>query len=180
MPTSNLQGSTIRWVLTADNSWLAGQVFQIPRSPAIIGRSGDCDITIPGTHLSRQHAEISIQGKLLYVRDLGSANGTYINNRRVSNGILRPGDSLRLDVYSFRITEPTQHRAQPRQNTSSKFQANDNSRDPEDPRRWKTRPTSPGNRPQNSIARTSKILPLLSALLLFAMVGALLFLLSLA
>lgn len=135
------------WSLVSNGSWLAGQEYFITKSPTVVGRSNHCDIIIPGTHLSRQHAEIKVQGNLLHVRDLASANGTYINDQRISQGIAKPGDTLRLDTYSFRVVGPyTDHNL-----TQVRPAAAPKPIKPVKPsdlpqKNWKTRPTSPGNR----------------------------------
>jgi hypothetical protein len=96
------------WQLVATSGWLAGQSFTI-RKHAILGRDAECDITIPGTHLSRRHAEIAVSGDTLQVRDLGSANGTFINEQPVTEGEMRPGDTIRFDVLSFTVKGPATH-----------------------------------------------------------------------
>jgi pSer/pThr/pTyr-binding forkhead associated (FHA) protein len=40
------------------------------------------------------------------VEDLGSSNGTFINDRQVQSGLLRPGDELRLDTVRFLLVSP--------------------------------------------------------------------------
>src|SRR5205085_2803741 len=62
-----------------------------------IGRASDCTIPIKDRYLSRRHAEIIAQEGAWYVKDLGSANGTYLNGTRVENhSALRTGDRIRL------------------------------------------------------------------------------------
>ncbi len=163
-----------RWSLVADSSWLSGQEFEVNQSPAIIGRSSECDITIPGTHLSRQHAELIIQGQTLQVRDLASANGTYLNDEKVHEAIAHPGDRLRLDVYSFRIVGPkvdgekTRVRIPPAELTATERKTPSTAK-----KQWKTRPTSPGNREEPTYSNASRLLPWLSGLLCLTMIGAL-------
>jgi len=95
-----------RWKLVASGSWLAGQEFPLYEEGTVLGRGKTCDITIPGTHLSRAHTELVVSGDQLYVRDLESANGTFLNNERVTEAAANIGDVLRMDVYSFRIEGP--------------------------------------------------------------------------
>lgn len=95
------------WQLVANTGWLAGQSFTISKH-AVLGRDADCDITIPGTHLSRRHAEIAVSGDKLLVRDLGSANGTYVNEQLVTEAEMHPGDTIRFDVLTFTIMGPAQ------------------------------------------------------------------------
>lgn len=140
-----------RWSLVSDSSWLAGQEFNIAKSNNTLGRGSDCDIVIPGTHLSRQHAELTIKGNLLHIRDLASANGTYINDERVTDGIARPGDRLRFDVYSFRLVGPTQDNNKTRVRLSGDgYTQVERKEISEEPKNWKTKATSPGNRIEES------------------------------
>lgn len=66
--------------------------------PAVsIGRASDCSIPIKDRYLSRKHAEIISVGTGWMLKDLGSANGTYLNGTRVERDeILKTGDRIRL------------------------------------------------------------------------------------
>lgn len=62
-----------------------------------IGRASDCSIPIKDRYLSRKHAEIVSSGRTWILKDLGSANGTYLNGTRVERDVpLKPGDRIRL------------------------------------------------------------------------------------
>lgn len=62
-----------------------------------IGRASDCSIPIKDRYLSRKHAELIAVGSGWMLKDLGSANGTYLNGSRVErNELLKPGDRIRL------------------------------------------------------------------------------------
>jgi sigma-B regulation protein RsbU (phosphoserine phosphatase) len=62
-----------------------------------IGRASDCSIPIKDRYLSRKHAEIVIHGSAWLLKDLGSANGTYLNGVRVErDSPLVNGDRIRL------------------------------------------------------------------------------------
>ena len=62
-----------------------------------IGRASDCSIPIKDRYLSRKHAEIIAVGTSWVLKDLGSANGTYLNGSRVEHDeTLKPGDRIRL------------------------------------------------------------------------------------
>ena len=72
-------------------------------SPAILGRAGDAQLTLADPEVSRRHAELQVDEGVLYLRDLASANGTFLNGKRLgSEGIeLRPGDYV--DVGNTRL-----------------------------------------------------------------------------
>lgn len=137
------------WRLVSESNWLAGKSFIVPAGLVVtIGRSEQCDITIPGTHLSRKHAELSIQGSQLLIKDLGSSNGTHLNEKIITQAMANNGDRLRIDVYTFRLVapdnDPQKTRIRPTIDSLSKpVEVKQTS---SEPKRWKTRPTSPGNR----------------------------------
>lgn len=93
------------WALKANHTALANRVFAI-KPESIVGRSNDCDITLAAAHLSRRHARLFFKGNLLYVQDLGSANGTYLNGQKVSEARVKRGDELRFDTLSFGVIGP--------------------------------------------------------------------------
>lgn len=150
-PRNSNEHSEEPWALIADSSWLAGQQFAIPTNGAIIGRGQNCDIVIPGNHLSRQHAQIQIRGHKAIIRDLGSANGTFVNDKRISQCVITPGDHVRLDVYSFRFTGPSQVAGETLLRSeaitdNAATAASGNQAASGDAKTWITKPTSPGNR----------------------------------
>jgi len=87
----------LRGVLLVRSGPSAGQRFEIKASRVVIGRrSRDTVSDVPmilidDARISRQHLEIVAKPDGLYVRDLGSANGTWLNGRQVG------GDPVRLE-----------------------------------------------------------------------------------
>lgn len=66
---------------------------------ATIGRSPENRIPIPERHVSRQHAVISFQNGIFMITDLGSANGTFVNDKQLVDPFpLAHGDIIRLYV----------------------------------------------------------------------------------
>jgi len=61
-----------------------------------IGRNPDCDLVLDSPLVSRYHAELEFNGEAAHLRDLDSANGTFVGGRRVSQAQLRPGQGLYL------------------------------------------------------------------------------------
>jgi hypothetical protein len=77
------------------------------RLPAIIGRGKGSTITLLQPLVSRQHCELFEGNGKLWVRDLGSLNGTYVNNEKVSECELPPNELLTVGTVTFRaIYEP--------------------------------------------------------------------------
>lgn len=94
-----------KFVLRGVSGAVFGKVFPVT-GPVVIGRAAECDISVPADEMSRRHALVKPTPDGLAVEDQGSANGTYINNKRVQQGFLRPGDELRLDAVRFMLVAP--------------------------------------------------------------------------
>jgi len=77
--------------------------FELKREVAVFGRNVDCDFQIPLEVVSRRHAQLSIKEGKLMVRDLGSSNGTFVNNSRVQEAELAAGDTLVIGPVVFTI-----------------------------------------------------------------------------
>lgn len=155
--SSNNSFQQDKWELVAEGDWLVGQRFEITRH-AVLGRDSSCDITIPGTHLSRRHAELAVKGGSLLIRDLNSSNGTYINNQRVTETALKPGDSVRFDVLRFKVYGPASDAPIVDSNATKIRQPASNKPRPQRPtppeKNWKTKPTAVGNRDTTQVFST--------------------------
>ena len=94
-----------RFMLRGVSGTTFGKNFAVTDN-AVVGRQPDCDISIPAEEISRHHARLKVTSEGVHVEDMGSANGTYINGKRVQNGLLKPGEELRLDTVRFLLVTP--------------------------------------------------------------------------
>lgn len=94
-----------RYMLRGVSGSTFGKTFAI-YGVMTIGRSAECDISIPADEISRTHAKVQVMPDGISVEDLGSANGTFINDKRVHNGLAKHGDVLRLDTVRFQVFAP--------------------------------------------------------------------------
>ena len=69
----------------------------------VIGRSSGCHLVLGDDTVSRRHAELRLEGGRWLLRDLGSANGTLVNGRRVVEAEVRPGDVVHLGGARLRL-----------------------------------------------------------------------------
>jgi len=79
------------------------KVFQIEPGKTVIGRREDCELRIPLGEISRRHAELIVTENTATLRDLGSVNGTYVNNHRISEQELSPGDHIIIGPVVFTV-----------------------------------------------------------------------------
>jgi len=69
---------------------------ELPGNVCVVGRDPGCDIVLNDSKCSRRHAVVEDGPEGLVIRDTGSANGIYVNGKKVEQAPLRPGDSVRL------------------------------------------------------------------------------------
>ena len=61
-----------------------GEVVSLDKAPLLIGRGNDAAIRLDDDYVSTRHARIGASGDQWYVEDLGSTNGTYVGNARIT------------------------------------------------------------------------------------------------
>ena len=81
---------------------LSGQVYEIRKSPVIIGRS-DCDLVLDDPECSRQHAELTVRANGVYVKDMGSTNGTFIDGIRINEMKLNDKDEFSIGSVNIML-----------------------------------------------------------------------------
>ena len=76
-----------------------GSRYLITAAGATIGRSASNEIFLDDVTVSRKHGEISVQGMAFQYTDLGSLNGSYINNDSITEKKLVAGDEIQIGKY---------------------------------------------------------------------------------
>ncbi|MDP6117288.1 MAG: FHA domain-containing protein [Planctomycetota bacterium] len=77
------------------------QIYPLKEGTVSIGRSRDCGLVIPTKGVSREHAEITVSGGEITIRDLGSSNGIYVNEQKVREISLADGDLVGLGKFKL-------------------------------------------------------------------------------
>ncbi|MFO1391945.1 MAG: FHA domain-containing protein [Agitococcus sp.] len=95
------------WQVKAMTGVISGRMFPIDGTN-VIGRDPHCDIVVGGAHVSRRHAEFSIRSGVLWVKDLGSSNGSFVNGKRHEEVALKNGDEVKFDAMIFKVVGPTE------------------------------------------------------------------------
>jgi hypothetical protein len=80
-----------------------GRALPLDKPLVVLGRAGDCDVVLDSPNVSRRHCAMKVCGESLAVKDLDSANGTYVNGCRVGEAVLEAGDRLRVGSFRFLV-----------------------------------------------------------------------------
>jgi hypothetical protein len=94
-------GSGVGWLVPLDGPQ-SGELFQL-RGRTIVGTAPDCDVVMREQSISGRHAEFTSTAGGFRVNDLGSTNGTYVNDKRVTASELIDNDSVRLGRVNFKF-----------------------------------------------------------------------------
>jgi serine phosphatase RsbU (regulator of sigma subunit) len=80
--------------------------YELKPGVQTLGRSSACEIVLPDPAVSKQHAEIEMSGSAIVVRDLGSRNGTYVNDEQVAGSqVVTSKDTIRLGHLVLRVKD---------------------------------------------------------------------------
>lgn len=84
----------------------SGTRYPLVGGRLVLGRSPDCDVCLESMGISRRHAELREDAGTVLLHDLGSANGTFLNDQRIGQATpLRDGDLIRLGQLLLRFYE---------------------------------------------------------------------------
>lgn len=77
------------------------ETHRLEQGRTVIGRDKHCDILVDHLSLSRRHFECEVSASGIFIRDLGSKNGTFIGDRKVTSAPVNPGDTVRAGEVKF-------------------------------------------------------------------------------
>lgn len=83
-----------------------GESLELKPGVNRIGRSPENDFAISDASISTFHCEIQVAEIAVSVKDLGSTNGTFINQQRIARGVVKTGDVLTLGGVDFAVQVP--------------------------------------------------------------------------
>ena len=82
---------------------VTGRAHELNVDPTTIGRVEDNLFQIAEPSVSSHHCEVHLRGSEVLIRDLNSTNGTFINGEKVTESILKPGQTLRLGNVELKL-----------------------------------------------------------------------------
>src|SRR5437899_4742208 len=80
-----------------------GPPIEIVKDLIVVGRKEECDVRLDHKSVSKMHCVISKTDGMLFLRDLGSTNGTRVNGTRVRRAALLPNDQLGIAHFKFKV-----------------------------------------------------------------------------
>lgn len=81
-------------------------LIEVNKTKFTIGRDASCDFCIPRSPVSRKHAEIQRIDGEIFITDLGSTNGTWVNQRQIQSTKLNCGDRIQIGSMLFKFLQP--------------------------------------------------------------------------
>lgn len=81
----------------------SGRSYELKVETTTVGRVSDNAFEIPEASVSSHHAEIILRGNDVVIRDLGSTNGTFINGEKITEAVLKPGQTLRFGTIDLKL-----------------------------------------------------------------------------
>ncbi len=91
----------VRLVLLSEG--FAGRTYELKVDRTTVGRVSDNAFEIPESSVSSHHAEILLRGNDVVIKDLGSTNGTFINGEKITEAVLKPGQTLKFGTVELRL-----------------------------------------------------------------------------
>ncbi|ENU43919.1 FHA domain-containing protein [Acinetobacter seifertii] len=96
------------WKLQAITGEITGQEITVDRD-MLVGRHQDADLLLQAAEISRRHAALLLKDQLLWVQDLNSSNGTFVNDIRIEQEKqLHDGDIVQFASFKFSVLAPAQ------------------------------------------------------------------------
>jgi S-DNA-T family DNA segregation ATPase FtsK/SpoIIIE len=90
--------------LTIGSGIERGTTVEVTGPRFVIGRDDECDLVLDDDKVSRRHAALTLTDGGATLEDLDSANGTFVNGRRIHEPTeLRPGDLIRLGAVILKL-----------------------------------------------------------------------------
>lgn len=94
------------WKLQAITGEITGQEISVDRD-MLVGRHQGADVLLQAAEISRRHAALLLKDQLLWVQDLNSSNGTFVNDIRIEKEKqLHDGDIVQFASFKFSVLAP--------------------------------------------------------------------------
>ncbi|MDD5140675.1 MAG: FHA domain-containing protein [Verrucomicrobiales bacterium] len=89
--------------LVIQNQGMTGRACELHTDRTTIGRVEDNTFQIADPSVSSHHCEVHLRGSDIFIRDLNSTNGSFIDGNKIEESILKPGQTLRLGQVELKL-----------------------------------------------------------------------------
>ena len=93
--------------LVIQTQGMSGRACELKVDKTTIGRVEDNTFQISDQSISSHHCEVLLRGTDVVIKDLNSTNGTFINDEKITESVLKPGQTLRLGQVELRLETGT-------------------------------------------------------------------------
>jgi hypothetical protein len=94
------KGYVLRFI---SGKYQGGEFPIVPEKQIIVGRSSDLDMVLVEDMVSRKHARIQMQSDQIWIEDLGSTNGTFVNGEKIKRARLKEGDRVLIGTSILKL-----------------------------------------------------------------------------
>src|SRR6202161_3836192 len=101
--SSSRQGGRSFVLRFISGKYQGGEFPVVADRQVIVGRSSDLDMVLVEDMVSRKHARITVQGDQIWIEDLGSTNGTFVNGEKIKRGRLKEGDRVLIGTSILKL-----------------------------------------------------------------------------
>ena len=92
--------------LVIQNQGMTGRAHELNADRITVGRVEDNTFQIADPSVSSHHCEVHLRGSEILIRDLNSTNGSFINEVKITEQVLKPGQTLRLGQVELKLEVP--------------------------------------------------------------------------
>ena len=89
--------------LVIQNQGMTGRACELHTDRTTVGRVEDNTFQIADASVSSHHCEVHLRGSDIFIRDLNSTNGSFINGEKITEQVLKPGQILRLGQVELKL-----------------------------------------------------------------------------
>lgn len=97
---SSRQRYALRFI---SGKYQGGEFPLYPDREILVGRSSDLDMVLVEDMVSRKHAKISVSGDQIFIQDLGSTNGSFVNGEKIRRARLKEGDRILIGTSIIKV-----------------------------------------------------------------------------
>jgi pSer/pThr/pTyr-binding forkhead associated (FHA) protein len=103
-PVAPARPGTRQYVLRfISGKYQGGEFPVVPEKQILVGRSSDLDMVLVEDMVSRKHARIAMQQDQIWIEDLGSTNGTFVNGEKIKRARLKEGDRVLIGTSILKL-----------------------------------------------------------------------------